>query len=260
MLTEILNRLIKGELSLKEAEEAVKSLLAIEALEGLLKLDRGREARRGVPEIILGEGKAPWLAAEAAIRLAESTGRAIVSRASREVLEEIYRKAEGKFKVEYHEVARLAVVKKLDYEPPAKVGRVGILTAGTADIPVAEEAKVIAEEMGCEVYTAYDVGVAGLHRLRDALKEMLDKDVDVLIVAAGMEGALPAVVAGLVDVPIIALPVSTGKGLGGSGVAALLSMLQCCSLGLAVVNIDGGVAAGVVAALIARRASRRLHR
>ncbi|KYH39684.1 MAG: hypothetical protein AYL32_015300, partial [Candidatus Bathyarchaeota archaeon B26-2] len=112
------------------------------------------------------------------------------------------------------------------------------------------------EEMGCEVTTAYDVGVAGIHRLIQPLKEMIAKDVDVLIVVAGREGALPTVVAGMVDVPVIAVPASIGYGLGEKGVSALMAMLQSCSLGMAVVNIDGGVAAGATAALIANRTAR----
>jgi hypothetical protein len=140
-------------------------------------------------------------------------------------------------------------------------GRVGILAAGTSDVPVAEEAALMCREMGCSVHTAYDVGVAGLHRLFGPLCEMLDEAaVDVLIVAAGMDGALPSVVAGLVDVPVVGLPTSAGYGLGGAGVAALYSMLQTCVPGLSVVNVDNGIGAGAVAGLIANRvASARDH-
>lgn len=131
-----------------------------------------------------------------------------------------------------------------------------MITAGTADIPVATEAKVAAEEMGCKVLTAFDVGVAGIHRLFGPLKRMIEEGVDAIIVVAGMEGALPSVVASLVDVPVIGVPTSVGYGLGRDGIGALTAMLQSCSLGLAVVNIDGGVAAGVFAALIANRAAK----
>src|SRR5262249_38515477 len=133
-------------------------------------------------------------------------------------------------------------------------GRVGVLTAGTSDIPVAEEALALCREMGCEVLRAYDVGVAGLHRLFEPLRAMLAAPVDVLIVAAGVDGALPSVVAGLVDVPVIGLPTSVGYGMGGGGVAALSSMLQTCAPGLVVVNIDNGIGAGAMAGLIAARA------
>jgi NCAIR mutase (PurE)-related protein len=130
-----------------------------------------------------------------------------------------------------------------------------VITAGTSDVPIAEEAAVVAEEMGCGVVTAYDCGVAGLHRLAAPLRAMRRRRVDAIVVAAGMDGALPSVVSGLVDVPVIGLPTSIGYGAGGKGVAALLSMLQTCSPGLAVVNIDNGVGAGATAALIANRAA-----
>lgn len=129
-----------------------------------------------------------------------------------------------------------------------------ILAAGTADIPVAEEARVVAEEMGCHVLAEYDVGVAGIHRLFPSLERMTDADA--FVVAAGREGTLPAVVAGLVDAPVIGLPVSTGYGIGGGGKAALYSMLQSCSV-LTVVNVDAGFVAGAYAAKIARQ---KVHR
>src|SRR5256885_13845682 len=142
---------------------------------------------------------------------------------------------------------------------PPNGGNVGVLTAGTSDIPMAEEAAALCHEMGCEVHSAYDVGVAGLHRLFAPLRAMLAAPADAIIVAAGMDGALPSVGAGLVDVPVIGLPTSVGYGLGGGGVAALLSMLQTCAPGLVVVNIDNGVGAGATAALFAHRgaAARR---
>ena len=131
-------------------------------------------------------------------------------------------------------------------------GKVGIITAGTSDIPVAEEARETCEFMGCDVISAYDIGIAGIHRLFAPLKEMLEENVRVIIVMAGMEGALPSVVASLVDVPVIGVPCSVGYGYGGKGEAALMSMLQSCSPGLVVVNIDNGFGAGVSAALMAR--------
>lgn len=155
-----------------------------------------------------------------------------------------------------NERARMAVLKKQGFAIERTGGRIGVLTAGTSDIPIAEEVKIVAEELGCEVFSSYDAGVAGLHRLFPPLREMIMRDVDVLVVIAGREGALPTVVSGLVDVPIIGVPTSIGYGYGGKGVSALMSMLQACSLGIAVVNIDGGVAAGAIAALIANRVAR----
>ena len=131
-----------------------------------------------------------------------------------------------------------------------------MLSAGTSDVPMAAEAALIAEEMGVTVLTAWDVGVAGLHRLVAPLQQFAEADVDAIVVAAGMDGALPSVVSGLVDVPVIGLPTSIGYGLGGQGLGALTTMLQSCAPGLVVVNIDNGIGAGSTAALIANRAAR----
>ena len=136
-------------------------------------------------------------------------------------------------------------------------GKVGILTAGTSDIGVAEEARLTCEAMYCNTITTYDVGIAGLHRLFPIIKKFIEEDIDVIIVAAGMEGALASVVSSLVNVPVIGLPTSVGYGYGERGVAALASMLQSCSLGLSVVNIDNGIGAGAVASNIANRVKRR---
>jgi NCAIR mutase (PurE)-related protein len=150
----------------------------------------------------------------------------------------------------------MVVIRNKSFTAKVSGGKVAILTAGTSDIPVAEEAKIIAQEMGCTVYAAYDVGVAGIHRLLEPLKNAVLNDVDVVVAVAGREGALASVVSGLVDVPVIAVPTSNSYGFGAKGVSTLMAMLQSCSLGLAVVNIDGGVAAGAVAALIANRAAK----
>ena len=140
-------------------------------------------------------------------------------------------------------------------EPTPTGGRVGALSAGTSDLPILEEALAVAREMGVDTLTFNDVGVAGLHRLSGPLGKLRDFDPDCLIVAAGMEGVLPSVVSGLVPVPVIGLPTSTGYGLGGDGTAAILGMLQTCSPGLSVVNVDNGVGAGATAALVANRAA-----
>ena len=148
------------------------------------------------------------------------------------------------------------VIYSPDYVHRSTGGQVGVISAGTSDIPVAEEAALIAEEMGCQVTCIYDVGVAGLHRLVNPLRDLLARGTDAIIVAAGMDGALPSVVAGLVPVPVIGLPTSIGYGMGGKGVAALLAMLQTCAPGLSVVNIDNGVGAGITAAMIANRVAQ----
>ncbi len=225
------------------------------ALSQIARSDPGRQDRTGVPEVILADRKTIAQCLNIASDLLAREGRAILSRVSPELLAALHERFPGQ--IEASPGGFTAVLRSPQARVPPSGGRVGILTAGTSDIPVAEEAALICRELGCSVQSAYDVGVAGLHRLHAPLSKMLSEPgVDVLIVAAGMDGALPSVVAGLVDVPVIGLPTSVGYGLGGGGVAALLTMLQSCSPGLAVVNIDNGVGAGAMAALIANRVAR----
>jgi pyridinium-3,5-biscarboxylic acid mononucleotide synthase len=234
----------------------VNNMLAIERLRQIARLDVGRELRKGLPEVVLAEGKNPRDVAEIVEAMVERAGRAIVSRADRSFLRRVHEKQLAKTKVKFFDEARMIIVKKSSYMSKKTGGKIGLLTAGTSDIPVAEEARIIADEMGCETRQFYDVGVAGLHRLFKPLADILRWDADVILVVAGREGALPTVVAGLVDVPVIAVPTSRSYGFGDRGIAALAAMLQSCSLGLAVVNIDSGVGAGSIGALIANRAAR----
>jgi NCAIR mutase (PurE)-related protein len=224
-----------------------------------IRPDPARERRKGVPEVVFAETKTTPQVIAMAHSLLESTGRAIISRVRAETLVALRQEFQA-YSLRVREASRALVIYQQKYTPPSTGGRVGVLSAGTSDVPVAEEAALIAEEMGCQVVCIYDVGVAGLHRLLEPLRELLAADVDVLIVAAGMDGALPSVVAGLVPVPVIGLPTSVGYGLGGNGVAALLSMLQTCAPGLSVVNIDNGVGAGTTAALIANRVALAAER
>ena len=214
--------------------------------------DFGRAARKGIPEVVLARSKTDEQVIAIAHAFLERTGRAIVSRL-RPGMAARLTDAFVSCQVEVRGNGRAAAIHAPGYIVPRTGGRVGMLTAGTSDVPVAEEARLVAEEMGCEVASLYDVGVAGLHRLLGPLDDLLDRGVDVLVVAAGMDGALPSVVAGLAPVPVIGLPTSVGYGAGGRGRAALLSMLQTCAPGLCVVNIDNGVGAGATAALIANR-------
>jgi len=256
VLREILEKVAKGELSIDEAERLIK-ILALEEVGNLARLDLGREFRKGVPEVILAGGKTPKELADIALKMMENNGRAIISRASKEQMQKVAKLLPKDAEVQIYEKAKMMVIKRKGFKVVEKTGgKIGILTAGTSDIPVAEEARIISEEMGCEVITAYDVGIAGIHRLLPPLKEMITKDVDVIIAVAGREGALASVVAGLVDVPVIAVPTSIGYGLGEKGISALTAMLQSCSLGLAVINIDGEIAAGAVATLIANRVAK----
>lgn len=228
------------------------SLDALHRLARFAHPDTERTARTGLPEIILAESKSIAQNLDIAATLLEREGRAMLSRVSADLLAALNERFPEQ--VEPGGSGAMVVVRSPGHRVTLHGGRVGILTAGTSDLAAAEEAATVCREMGCAVQMACDVGVAGLHRLAEPLETMLhgaDGPVDVLIVAAGMDGALPSVVAGLVGVPVIGLPTSNGYGLGGDGVAALLSMLQCCAPGLAVVNIDNGIGAGAMAARIA---------
>lgn len=243
-------------------DDLLEALAALEHVQGSsLEIgdcavpDVNRKGRKGVPEVILAEGKRVEDVVAIARHFVSATGRALISRVTDELLER-FRSEFAELEIDAYSAAKMVVLRERGQEVPKTGGKVGILTAGTSDIPVAEQCKVVALEMGCEVMSAYDVGVAGIHRLFPPLKEMIDMGVDVVVVAAGMDGALPSVVAGLVDAPVIGLPTSIGYGMGGKGVSALLSMLQSCSPGLTVVNIDNGVGAGATAALIANRMAR----
>lgn len=220
-----------------------------------IRPDPAREQRKGVPEVIFGETKTISQVISMARSLLAGSGRAIISRVQPEALAALRQEFQG-YTLRVREASRALVIYQPGYVRASTGGRVGVLSAGTSDVPVAEEAALIAEEMGCQVTCIYDVGVAGLHRLLEPLRALLASGVDVIIVAAGMDGALPSVVAGLVPVPVIGLPTSVGYGLGGNGLAALLSMLQTCAPGLSVVNIDNGVGAGSTAALIANRVAQ----
>ena len=220
-----------------------------------IRPDFHRELRKGVPEVIYGETKDIEQIVAMTRKMLDETGRTIISRVPTEAIE-VLRDVFNTYNVRVHGTARAVVIYKPDYVHRRTGGQVGVISAGTSDVPVAQEAALIAEEMGCDVTCIYDVGVAGLHRLLEPLRNLLSQEVDAIIVAAGMDGALPSVVAGLVPVPVIGLPTSIGYGMGGKGVAALLSMLQTCSPGLSVVNIDNGIGAGITAAMIANRVAR----
>ena len=251
-ITTVLKKLLRGEIALEEAERKLVAL-NVKRVRELARLDVGRACRTGVPEVILAEGKSPGMVSESAEAMAQVSGYALVTRVQDTHLKEIKAKLRTKFKLEHNPHARTVLVKKGNHVFP-KCGKVGVLAAGTSDVPVAEEAAVVAGVMGCEVLKAYDVGVAGIHRLFEPLENMVKSGVSALVVAAGMEGTLPSLVASLVDIPVIGVPTSTGYGAGGKGIAALLTMLQSCSPGLTVVNINNGFGGGVAAALIARRA------
>jgi len=256
-LREILEKLAKGVITVDEALKEIR-IFTIEQIEDSIRFDIGRELRRDVPEIIFGESKSTEELLKLITRVVPKIGRVIISRISENHMEALKNLNSEEFIVEINSRGKIAVVRRKDYEKPIYNCKVGIVTAGTADIAIAEEAKTIVEELGCKTITIYDVGIAGFNRVLEAVKIIKREDVDVVIVIAGMEGALPSVITSLLDIPVIGVPTSVGYGAGGGGVAALYSMLQACPLGLAVVNIDNGINAGIIAGLIGRRLA--LHR
>ncbi len=216
---------------------------------GFARVDLDRKRRRGLPEVIFCPGKTAPQVAEIARALNKAGQDVFATRATPEVYEVVRQALPS---AQYHELARAITLDAAP--PPAPVGLVAVVCAGTADLPVAEEAVLTVTRMGAKVEKVYDVGVAGLHRLMPHLD--LLKSARVLVVVAGMEGALPSVVGGLLDRPIIAVPTSIGYGMNLQGVTALLAMLNSCVPGISVVNVDNGFGAGVAAALINRIGER----
>lgn len=257
MLKDILRKLVKGEVTIKEAENLIK-LNALDEINNIAKIDVNRELRSGIPEIIYGKGKTEEQIIKIVIEVLKKKDLVIISKAEKLDINKIKDKIKN-IKIKTCELAGLISIRKSEKKIVKLNRNIGIITGGTADIPIAEEARFILEELGCNVITVYDVGVAGVHRVFPSLKKMIENNVDVIIVVAGREGALPTVISGLIDIPIIAVPVSSGYGIGGDGTAALLSMLQSCSLGLAVVNINNGVGAAAVAYLIAKRVAEAFN-
>lgn len=248
----ILEALARGEIDVDEALKKIR-LFSIEVIEGIIRYDLGRILRRGVPEIVYGEGKDLSTIENIVRQIVPKLGVLVISRLTKEHIDGLRRLSLDGIVIEVNERGRMAVAKLKDLKLPKYKCKVGIVAGGTADIAIAEECRTVVDTMGCEAIVIHDIGIAGFHRVLEAIKMLKEADVDVVVAIAGMEGALPSVIASLIDVPVIGVPTSVGYGAGGGGIAALYSMLQSCPLGLAVVNIDGGVPAGVVAALIGRR-------
>jgi NCAIR mutase (PurE)-related protein len=251
---DILQAVANGSLSVEDGEKRL-NLYAIAELEGLANLDAGRSQRLGRPEIIRCQGKPVEQAVEMAVSLLESEDIVILSSATAEHVSLLEAEFPGVL-TEFEEQARIIVAKKPGVAAKTPVGKVSIVTAGTSDIPIATQARVMVESLGASADVYPDVGISGLHRLFPVVKKIIGSDSDVVVVIAGQEGGLAPVLAGLIDIPIVGVPASTGTGLGGEGIGALTTMLQACSMGIAVVNIDNGIAAGIIAASIARRAGR----
>ena len=243
-LRQLLQQVRKGSLSPDDAVARLRHM-PFEDL-GFAKIDHHRRLRAGMPEVIFSQGKTPSQVAQIFKRMAAQGGNVLATKATAEhflAVKKAVRKAE------YHQLARTITLQQ-DKTTYGK-GTVVVISAGTSDIPVAEEALVTAEIMGNDVAHLYDVGVAGIHRL--LLNKKVLETARVVIVCAGMEGALPSVVGGLVGAPVIAVPTSVGYGASFDGLAALLGMLNSCASNVSVVNIDNGFGAGYVASIINRQ-------
>lgn len=249
-MKDILERLMRGEINMDEAENLLKANTILE-FDDIAKFDNNRYKRTGFPEAVFSPSK-NYEDLILIIRkyLENSSDDLIITKLSQERHEKILRDlGEDSFIFDYNKKAQILIIRK-EITKKDSIAKIGIITAGTSDINIAEEARVIVEEGGCEAITSYDIGVAGIHRLFPQIAHMVSEGVRAFIVCAGMEGALPSVVAGLVDVPVIAVPTSVGYGVGEGGRVALDAMLQSCAPGIAVVNIDNGFGAGVFALTI----------
>ena len=240
-MREILRRYANDGLSIDDTVGLLRDLPYQDL--GFAKVDHHRAIRTGFPEVVFGEGKTPDQTAAIAQAILQQSDVLLVTRASQEMYSAVFAAAPD---ATYDETARTVIVDRREH--PEHLSGVLVLCAGTADLPVATEAALTAELMGCEVERVFDVGVAGIHRLLDQLETL--QRARVVIAVAGMEGALPSVVGGLVRAPVIAVPTSIGYGASFQGLAALLAMLNSCAPGVAVVNIDNGFGAGYLAAQI----------
>ncbi|MBQ6512641.1 nickel pincer cofactor biosynthesis protein LarB [Methanobrevibacter sp.] len=249
-MKDILEKLVSGELNVDEAENLIRADNILE-FDEIVRFDIKRNERTGFPEAVFSPSKDyEDLILIIKKYLNNSDEDLIITKLSYERYEKILDDlGQNSYIFDYNKRAQILIIRKeiIKKDPIAKIG---IITAGTSDINIAEEARVIVEEGGCDAITSYDIGVAGIHRLFPQIAHMVKEGVRAFIVCAGMEGALPSVVAGLVDVPVIGVPTSVGYGVGEGGRVALDAMLQSCAPGIAVVNIDNGFGAGVFALTI----------
>ena len=251
VLKELLQAIAIGEISPENALDKLKDL-PFESLDEFAKIDRHRQLRTGFPEVIWGADKTSEQIVKIMTAMQKDTGVVMATRIEPEVYRELKQAIPN---LVYYSAARICALSAP--KTKSQTGTISILTAGTADIPVAEEAAVTGELCGFEVIRLWDVGVAGIHRLLS--NRQVIYDADVLIVVAGMEGALPSVVAGMADCPVVAVPTSVGYGASFSGVAPLLTMLNSCAAGIGVVNIDNGFGAAILAGQILRTAGKIAH-
>jgi len=241
-LQSVLNKVADGDMSVEEATKMIKTYPYKDL--GYAKIDTHRSVRQGAPEVIYGEGKTKEQT-ESIVKAMLSGGEksVLITRLSKDSAEYLSKSVS----LQYDELSRIAVAGEKTNTSDLK-GKIVVAAAGTSDLPVAQEAALTAEFYGSRVVRLYDVGVSGVHRLLDNLDELVDARV--IVAVAGMEGALPSVIGGLVDCPVIAVPTSVGYGASFGGISALLSMLNSCASGVSVVNIDNGFGAGYLANMI----------
>ena len=253
-IKKILEKLAKGEISVATAEQELR-IYSIEYVEkNIAKIDAEREARSGIPEVILAQGKEFDNLSKIILATISKKKFVVVSKVNLEYKERLCKELE-KENLKIKKGMNTLLVSTKSHKFAKRNGKVGILCAGTSDIRIAEEAKIMAEVMGSDTQVEYDVGISGIQRTLRAIKNMISAKVHIIIVVAGMEGALGSVVSSVTDIPIVGVPTSIGYGFGSNGITALASMLQTCSMGMTVVNIDNGIGAGAFAAMVANKMS-----
>src|SRR5919202_694948 len=267
-LRTLLERYSKGELSIDDLQQQI-SLHSVEKVaDNAAQLDLNREIRKEIPDVIFAKGKEYTDLLKITQAAARKNDTVVVSKVQPGgVLIRLCKALEkAKLKVEVGKKSTTILVSNMPYRYHSNNsntsitmvprGKIGILAAGTSDIGIAEEARLMAKAMGCTTIESFDVGIAGIHRLFPALREMISENVGAIVVVAGIEGALASVVTSMVNIPVIGVPTSVGYGFGSDGVAALASMLQSCTPGLSVVNIDNGIGGGATAALISNQVAK----
>jgi pyridinium-3,5-biscarboxylic acid mononucleotide synthase len=275
-LRSLLTRYSRGELSIDELQKKISVHSIEQVANNVAQLDVNREIRKEIPEVIFAKGKEYADLLEITRAAVHRNGKVIVSKVQPQQLHIRLCKALKKARLEIEvgkKSSTILVLNKSHFRPTAASsrsrsgssgapsgGKIGILAAGTSDIGVAEEVRLMAKSMGCETIESYDVGIAGIHRLFPALQQMISENVGAIVVVAGMEGALASVVTSMVNIPVIGVPTSVGYGFGSDGIGALASMLQSCTPGLSVVNIDNGIGAGATAALISNQLAKKTAR
>jgi NCAIR mutase (PurE)-related protein len=253
-IRKILEKLARGEMTVAASEQELR-IYSIEYVEkNLAKIDPLREFRSGIPEVIFAQGKEFKVLLKIILATVSKKKFAVISKVSTEYKERLCKQFE-KNNLKISKGINTILVSTKFHRFPKRNGKVGILCAGTSDIKIAEEAKIMAEVMGCQTVIEYDVGISGIHRTLKAIANMIDAKVHIIIVVAGMEGALGSFVSSVTDIPIVGVPTSIGYGFASNGIAALASMLQTCTMGMTVVNIDNGIGAGAFAAMVANKMS-----